>query len=39
VPAGETVTVALVPAAGRYRARSANPLRRLLGSRVEIIVE
>ena len=39
VPAGESVVIALVPAPGRYRARSANPLRRLLGTRVEIIVE
>ena len=39
VPPGETVEVALVPAAGRYRARTGNPLRRLVGGRVEIIVE
>ena len=36
---GERRTIALVPAAGRYRARSANLLHRLLGMSVRIIVE
>jgi hypothetical protein len=39
VPAGEQVEVALVPAAGRYHARSGNPLRRRVGARIDIIVE
>jgi len=36
---GEQVTVALVPALGRYRARSGNLSHRLLGMSAEIIVE
>ena len=36
---GETRTIALVPAAGRYRARSGNFFHRLLGMSVQIIVE
>ena len=36
---GEQRVVALVPAAGRYRARSRNFLHRLLGMSTEIIVE
>lgn len=37
-PSEERV-IALVPAAGRYRARSANAFHRLRGMRAEIIVE
>lgn len=36
---GEERTVALVPAAGHYRARSANAFHRLRGMRAEIVVE
>lgn len=36
---GERRTIALVPAPGRYRARSGNLLHRLLGMSVTIIVE
>ena len=36
---GEQRIVVLVPAAGRYRARSSNLLHRLLGMSAEIIVE
>lgn len=36
---GERRTVALVPAPGRYRARSANITHRLRGMSAEIIVE
>ena len=36
---GERRTIALVPARGRYRARSGNFIHRLLGMSVEIIVE
>ncbi len=36
---GERRTVALVPAAGRYRARSANPAHRLRGMSALILVE
>lgn len=36
---GETRTIALVPAPGRYRARSGNFFHRLLGMSVRIIVE
>ena len=36
---GETRTIALVPAPGRYRARSGNLFHRLLGMSVQIIVE
>jgi hypothetical protein len=36
---GETRTIALVPAPGRYRARSGNFFHRLLGMSVQIIVE
>ena len=36
---GEARTIALVPAAGRYRARSGNLIHRLLGMSVRIIVE
>ncbi|HWT13289.1 MAG TPA: cupredoxin domain-containing protein [Allosphingosinicella sp.] len=36
---GERRTIALVPAAGRYRARSGNLIHRLLGMSVRIIVE
>lgn len=36
---GERRTIALVPAAGRYRARSANLWHRLLGMSTRIIVE
>ena len=36
---GEVRTIALVPRAGRYRARSGNILHRLLGMQTRIIVE
>ena len=36
---GERLTVALVPAPGRYRARSTNLLHRTLGMSAEILVE
>lgn len=36
---GERRTIALVPAPGRYRARSGNLVHRLLGMSAEIIVE
>jgi hypothetical protein len=36
---GERRTIALVPAPGRYRARSGNLIHRLLGMRTRIIVE
>ena len=36
---GERITVALVPAAGRYRVRSANVAHRLLGMSALILVE
>jgi plastocyanin len=36
---GETRTIALVPAPGRYRARSGNWVHRLLGMTTRIIVE
>jgi uncharacterized cupredoxin-like copper-binding protein len=36
---GETRTIALVPAPGRYRARSGNWIHRLLGMSARIIVE
>ena len=36
---GERRTIALVPAPGRYRARSANFVHRLLGMSAEIVVE
>jgi plastocyanin len=36
---GERRTIALVPAPGRYRARSSNLLHRLLGMSVRIVVE
>jgi hypothetical protein len=36
---GEQRVIALVPAPGRYRARSSNLLHRLLGMSTEIIVE
>lgn len=36
---GERRTIALVPAPGRYRARSSNLIHRLLGMSVRIIVE
>jgi plastocyanin len=36
---GERRTIALVPAPGRYRVRSANIIHRLLGMSAEIIVE
>lgn len=36
---GERRTIALVPAPGRYRARSGNLVHRLLGMSVQIIVE
>ena len=36
---GERRSVALVPAPGRYRVRSANPVHRVLGMSAEIIVE
>lgn len=39
LPPGEREVIALVPAPGRYRARSGNILHRLLGMSVEIIVE
>jgi plastocyanin len=39
VPAGERRTIALVPAPGRYRVRSANLFHRLLGMSGIIIVE
>ena len=39
VPAGDAREVALVPAAGRYRARCGNVLHWILGMRSEIIVE
>ena len=36
---GEMRTIALVPAAGRYRAQSANWIHRLLGMSARIVVE
>ena len=36
---GERRTIALVPAPGRYRARSGNFIHRLLGMSAQIIVE
>ena len=36
---GERRTIALVPAAGRYRVRSSNIIHRLLGMSATIIVE
>ena len=36
---GETRVIALVPAPGRYRARSGNIIHRLLGMSAEIVVE
>jgi uncharacterized cupredoxin-like copper-binding protein len=36
---GERITIALVPAAGRYRVRSANVAHRLLGMSALILVE
>ncbi len=36
---GERRTIALVPAPGRYRARSANLVHRMLGMSVDILVE
>ena len=36
---GETRTIAVVPSAGRYRARSGNWIHRLLGMNARIIVE
>ena len=36
---GEVRTIALVPAAGRYRAHSGNWIHRVLGMSVRIIVE
>ena len=39
VPAGDAREVALVPAAGHYRARCSNVLHWILGMRSEIIVE
>lgn len=36
---GESRTIALVPAPGRYRARSGNLLHRLLGMSARIVVE
>lgn len=36
---GEARTIALVPAPGRYRARSGNFFHRMLGMSTEIIVE
>lgn len=36
---GERRTIALVPAAGRYRARSGNLVHRTLGMSAEILVE
>ena len=39
VEPGAHRTIALVPAAGQYRAHSANLLHRLWGMRAEIIVE
>jgi uncharacterized cupredoxin-like copper-binding protein len=36
---GERRTIALVPAPGRYRARSGNLVHRLLGMSAEIVVE
>lgn len=36
---GERRTIALVPAAGRYRARSGNLIHRLLGMTAIIVVE
>jgi hypothetical protein len=36
---GEVRTIALVPAAGRYRAHSGNWIHRILGMDVRIIVE
>ena len=36
---GERRTIALVPAPGRYRARSANLVHRLLGMSARIVVE
>jgi len=39
VAPGERVTIALVPAPGRYRARSGNLIHRLLGMSALIVVE
>ncbi|WP_129792280.1 cupredoxin domain-containing protein [Sphingosinicella sp. CPCC 101087] len=39
VAPGEQKVIALVPAAGRYRARSGNFLHRLLGMSAEIVVQ
>ena len=39
VAPGEQRVIALVPAPGRYRARSSNFIHRLLGMSAEIIVE
>lgn len=39
VAPGERVTIALVPAPGRYRARSGNFVHRLLGMSALILVE
>lgn len=39
VPAGDVREVVLVPAPGRYRARSGNLLHRILGMSSEIVVE
>ena len=36
---GEVRTIALVPARGRYRARSGNVIHRLLGMSARIVVE
>lgn len=36
---GEAATIALVPAPGRYRMRSSNPIHRLLGMTGRIVVE
>lgn len=36
---GERRTIALVPAAGRYRARSGNLIHRILGMTATIVVE
>jgi hypothetical protein len=39
VPPMQTRTIALVPKAGRYKARSSNFLHRLLGMRGTIVVD
>jgi len=39
VPAGETRTILLVPAAGRYSARCSNLFHRILGMTARITVE